>query len=153
MSAQDRVGKLQGLLERIQRNAGKPRVKSSSGVVPSAGAPMATAAPAPAPSDGVDELLAAPAPALTPSPPLAVEVDVQLESVPPAEERAIPMAAATQPEPPVEDTLGLDSEVSEVREVTMATREPAVEVTVAAIEAEAEPMAPEELSEDDLVEV
>lgn len=153
MSAQDQVGKLQGLLERIRRNAGKPRVKSSSGVAlsaPAAAPPVAAASPATL-NDGVDDLLAAPAPALTPSP-LPVEVDVQLESVPPAQEEAIPLVAATRPEPPVEDTLGLDSEVSEVR-ITTVTREPAVEVTVAAIEAEAEAISPEELSEEDLVEV
>jgi len=66
---------------------------------------------------------------------MPVEVEVSLESA-----------------PPPDDGLGLDSEVSEVR-VTTATREPAVEVTVSAIEAEAEPISPEELSEDDLVEV
>lgn len=142
MSAQERVGKLQGLLERIRRNAGKPRVASSSRIVPSA----ATAAPAPAPNDGVDDLLAAPVAAPTPSP-VPVEVDVPLESAPPAA-----AAISATAEPPVDDSLGLDSEVSEVR-ITTVTREPAVEVTVAAIEAEAEPIAPEELSEEDLVEV
>jgi hypothetical protein len=143
-SAQEQIGKLQGLLARIQRNAGKPRV---------VGSPTSVVAAPPTPHDSVDDLLAvaAPAPAPTPSPP-PVEVDVQLESVPPAEE-AIPLVAVTSPQPaPVDDSLGLDSEVSEVR-VTTATREPAAEVTVAAIEAEAEPIAPEELSEDDLVEV
>jgi hypothetical protein len=152
MSAQERVGKLQGLLERIQRNAGKPRVASSSARGPSApaAAPFKATA-APAPSDDVDDLLAAPPPVLTPSP-APVEVDVQLESVPPGGEEAIPLVAAATREPPVDDTLGLDSEVSEVR-ITTVTREPAIEVTVAAIEAEAEPIAPEELSEEDLVEL
>jgi hypothetical protein len=154
MSAQERVGKLQGLLERIQRNASRPRVAGSVAAVQSAPAAafVASAAPAPAPAanDAVDDLLAA-APVPTPSP-MPVEVDVQLESVPPPEAEAIPLVSATRPEPPIDDNLGLDSEVSEVR-ITTVTREPAVEVTVAAIEAEAEPIAAEELSEDDLVEL
>jgi len=52
----------------------------------------------------------------------------------------------------MDESAMLDSEVSEVR-VTTALREPAAEVTVAAIEAEAEPIGTEELSDDDLVEV
>jgi hypothetical protein len=62
------------------------------------------------------------------------------------------MGQAAPPPPPIDDAFSLESEVSEVR-VTTAMREPATEVTVAAIEAEAEPIAAEELSEDDLVEV
>jgi len=56
--------------------------------------------------------------------------------------------------PPLDDVLNLDSEVSEVR-VTTGVREPVQEVTVAAIAAEAEPevIGPEELSEDDLVDL
>jgi hypothetical protein len=93
------------------------------------------------------------------------EVDVQLDSLPPVAENtaspseapdaeAIPLVSiAKQPlPPPIDDSFGLDSEVSEVR-VTTAMRDPATEVTVAAIDAEAEPMGTEELSEDDLVEV
>jgi hypothetical protein len=105
----------------------------------------------------VDDLLSA-APAASPMP---AEVDVQLDSIPPVAEKPpsaapeaepIPLVNAAQPPAPEpDDTFSLDSEVSEVR-VTTATRE-AVEVTVAAIEAEAEPIATEELSEDDLVEV
>jgi hypothetical protein len=124
MSAQQQIAKLQGLLARIQKNAGSPRVS----------APSATTAASPPPAaavSDVDDLLdASPAPS-----PMPVEVDVALESVPPAE-----------------DVLGMEGEVSEVR-VTTGMREPATEVTVAAIEAEAEPMGAEELSEDDLVEV
>ena len=144
MSAQERISKLQGLLERIKQNAGRPRVSGAA-------AAPAPRAPAPAAnlSADVDDLLGdSPAPS-----PLPVEVDVTLESVPP-EAEAIPLVsmASGAAQPPVaEDTLGMESEVSEVR-VTTGTR-PAVEVTVAAIAAEAEPMAAEELSEDDLVEV
>jgi hypothetical protein len=142
MSAQPRIAKLQGLLERIKKNAGRPRV------VAVGAAPPAVPAARPDPSAAVDDLLDASA---APSP-MPLEVDVTLESVPPA--AAIPLVsspstgkAATQ-----DDALSMDSEVSEVR-VTTAMREPAIEVTVAAIAAEAEPIAPEELSEDDLVEV
>jgi hypothetical protein len=144
MSAQEQISKLQGLLERIKKNAGRPRLSAA----------VSGASTAPAAVDqsaAVDELLgASPAPS-----PLPVEVDVTLESVPPeADAAAIPLVpmARGAAAPPTEDTLGMESEVSEVR-VTTGMREPAVEVTVAAIAAEAEPMVPEELSEDDLVEV
>ena len=93
---------------------------------------------------------------------MPVDVDVPLDSVPPVAEiapsqapdaEAIPLVSREQAAPPpLDDAFGLDSEVSEVR-VTTATREPAGEVTVAAIAAEAEPIGTEELSEDDLVEV
>jgi hypothetical protein len=131
MSAQDQIGRLNGLLERIKRNSGRPRAARAA--APAAATPAAGAAAAPpsAADQSVDDLLGAmPAPS-----PLPVEVEVSLESA-----------------PPPEDGLGVDSEVSEVR-VTTATREAAVEVTVASIEAEAEPIGAEELSEDDLVEV
>jgi hypothetical protein len=144
MSAQQQITKLRGLLERIKKNAGRPRVS----------APITTAGPAFTASSGgsdVDDLLAAsPAPS-----PLPVEVDVTLESVPPdADAAAIPLVSMSSggAAPPVEDTLGMEGEVSEVR-VTTGMREPATEVTVAAIAAEAEPLGAEELSEDDLVEV
>jgi hypothetical protein len=92
--------------------------------------------------------------AATPEPsPLPLDVDVTLESVPPdAEAAPIPLVAPAAPaaEAEAEAGFGLESEVSEVR--VASTREPAVEVTVAAIAAEAEPIS-EELSEEDLVEV
>lgn len=145
MSAQERIGKLQGLLDRITRNAAQPRAASLAAVAPAMATSPAPTPLAPAPSDDIDDLLASPSP-------VPVEVDVQLDSIPPAEE-AIPLVSVTSPQPaPADDSLGLESEVSEVR-VTTATREPAIEVTVAAIAAEAEPIAPEELSEDDLVEL
>ena len=144
MSAQQQLAKLQGLLERIKKNAKSAR----------AAAPVATAAnlasAAPNNFSAVDDLLeASPAPS-----PLPVEVDVTLESVPPdADAAAIPLVSSGgKSSPPVDDTLGMEDEVSEVR-VTTGLREPATEVTVAAIEAEAEPIGAEELSEDDLVEV
>ena len=170
MSAQEQVSKLQGLLERIQKNASRPRASASLTAAPIAVAafaspPPAAAAPAPyvAPAasfDAVDDLLGA-APEQSPMP---VDVDIPLDSVPPVAEISASQAPDAEPiplvsvasghaaPPPIDDALGLDSEVSEVR-VTTATREPAAEVTVAAIEAEAEPIGTEELSEDDLVEV
>jgi hypothetical protein len=176
MSTQEQLSKLQGLLQRIQTNASRPR---ASAPIPAA----ATFAPAPAPppfvaappvqpyafavgpsaaDQSVDDLLGAPE-----ASPMPVEVDVPLDTIPPVAEVAtapsetpdaepIPLVsagAASPPPQPIEE-FGLESEVSEVR-VTTSTREPAVEVTVAAIEAEAEavPVGTEELSDDDLVEV
>jgi hypothetical protein len=174
MSTQEQITKLQGLLERIQRNASRarnngvplpppaafapPPAMPAAFAPPPAAPPPAFAAPPPAALDqSVDDLLGAS--------PMPAEVDVALDSIPPVEEIAaspsqapdaepIPLVSvANEPlPPPIDDAFGLDSEVSEVR-VTTATREPAAEVTVAAIEAEAEPIATEELSEDDLVEV
>lgn len=95
---------------------------------------------------------------------MPLDVDVPFDSVPPAAEVSSPPAPEAEPiplvstangpaaPPPIDDAFALESEVSEVR-VAPAPREPAPEVTVAAIEAEAEPIAAEELSEDDLVEV
>jgi hypothetical protein len=105
----------------------------------------------------VDELLAA---SPEPSPP-PVEVDVPLDTLPPVAEADVdadPIPLVSAPHAPdvpaLEDPFNLEQEVSEVR-FTTGEREPAAEVTVAAIEAEAEaePLAAEELSEDDLVEV
>ncbi|MES1186313.1 MAG: hypothetical protein ABUL60_21050, partial [Myxococcales bacterium] len=184
MSAQEQISKLQGLLERIQKNASRPRASSPTTATvvaaPIAGAPAPFVAPppfvAPAPYaptsyvssvpvssvDPVDELLGG-APEASPLP---VDVDVPLESVPPVAEIAaseppeaepIPLvsvstAQAAPPPQPIDDTFALESEVSEVRVATMV-REPAAEVTVEAIAAEAEPIGTEELSEEDLVEV
>ena len=175
MSAQEQITKLQGLLERIQRNASRTRASAPMPppvafapppAMPAAPPPLAAPPPAfaarpPAALDqSVDDLLgASPAPS-----PMPAEVDVQLDSLPPVEDvtaspsqapdaEPIPLVSvANEPPPPIDDALELDSEVSEVR-VATATREQAAEVTVAAIEAEAEPMGTEELSEDDLVEV
>ncbi|HEY6078339.1 MAG TPA: hypothetical protein VIW29_06025 [Polyangiaceae bacterium] len=183
MSAQEQISRLQGLLERIKRNAAGPRTGATRTTasaplaapppfavpapapyaapapVPHAPPAPAYAAPAPAPVDAsVDELLAG-SPELSPPP---VEVDVPLDTIPPAAEAeadapdADPIPLVSAPNaynvPPLEDPFNLESEVSEVR-VTTGEREFGTEVTVAAIEAEAEPIAPEELSEDDLVEV
>jgi hypothetical protein len=174
VSAQERISKLQGLLNRIQKNAGRPR---TSAVLPTA--PAAFAAPAPAMPPPQPAHFAAPAPAsnfdqsvddlLAAAPeasPLPVEIDVPLDSVPPVAEvfptpapeaEPVPLVSmstgqAVPPPPPIDDAFSLESEVSEVR-VTTAMREPATEVTVEAIAAEAEPIGAEELSEDDLVEV
>jgi hypothetical protein len=175
VSAQEQISKLQGLLERIQKNASRARASSpvaaapASYTMPAAAAPEPPApfvAPAPyaAPSgfDPVDELLGA-----SPEPsPLPVDIDVPLDSVPPVAEIApsqapdadpIPLVSlstgqAVPPPPPIDDAFALESEVSEVR-VATAPREAAAEVTVEAIAAEAEPIGTEELSEDDLVEV
>jgi len=165
VSAQEQISKLQGLLERIQRNAARPRGSfvASPPVAPAqAGpAPSPFAVPAPASFDAVDDLLG-----ISPEPsPLPVDIDVALESAPPVAEGSpsqapdaepIPLvslsAAQAAPPPPIDDAFALESEVSEVR-VTVAPREPAPEVTVEAIAAEAEPIGTEELSEDDLVEV
>jgi hypothetical protein len=166
MSAQEQITRLQGLLARIQRNSAKARGSAPSAApVVAARAPMGYAAPPAAPSaadQSVDDLLEAS--------PMPVDVDVPLDTIPPVapvaaapseapEADPIPLvsvAAATPvapapPPAPVDDSFSLESEVSEVR-VASGTRE-AVEVTVAAIEAEAEPIGTEELSEDDLVEV
>jgi len=168
MNAQEQITKLQGLLERIQKNAAGPRVSASAAAPMKLAAPAVSPAPpvAPAPAfaaavpvpsyadDAVDDLLGA-----SPEPsPVPVEIDVPLDSVPPVAEIAAAPSFAPPSEPfalvssgHIDDSNDLD-EVSEVR-VTTAMREPAVEVTVAAIEAEAEPMGTEELSDDDLVEV
>lgn len=61
-------------------------------------------------------------------------------------------AAPPAPAPPALDDEFAVDEVSEVR-FTTAQRTPGPEVTVAAIEAEAEPLGSEELSDEDLVEV
>lgn len=172
MSAQEQISKLQSLLERIQKNASRARASSPltapapvSHTMPAAAAapaPVPFTAPAPSSFDSVDELLGA-----SPEPsPLPVDIDVPLDSVPPVAEISpsqapdadpIPLVAlstghAAPPPPPIDDAFALESEVSEVR-VTTAPREPAAEVTVEAIAAEAEPIGTEELSEDDLVEV
>jgi hypothetical protein len=159
VNAQEQISKLQGLLARIQRNAAEPRSPAPAAVAaPSYAAPVSSAS-----DQLVDELLGA---STQPSeaPP---DVDVLLESLapPPAEAAGapseapdaepLPLVAASAPRaqpPAVDEAFALESEVSEVR-ITTGMREPAVEVTVAAIEAEAEPIGTEELSEDDLVEV
>jgi len=171
MNAQEQITKLQGLLERIQKNAAGPRVSAQAAAPMKLAAPAVSPAPpvapppvAPAPAfaaavssyadDAVDDLLGA-----LPEPsPVPVDIDVPLDSVPPAAEIAAAPSFAPPSEPfalvssgHLDESNDLD-EVSEVR-VTTALREPAVEVTVAAIEAEAEPMGTEELSDDDLVEV
>lgn len=129
-------------------------------------APAPYIAPAPSYADqSVDDLLGM---ELSPPP---VEVDVPLDTLPPVAEvtasqapeaEPIPLVSVASHEPappaapstpPIDDAFGLDSEVSEVRVATISRMPAAEEVTVAAIEAEAEPIAAEELSEDDLVEV
>jgi hypothetical protein len=172
VSAQEQISKLQGLLERIQKNASRargdsalaaPPISHTMPAAPDVPAPFtAFAVPAPASFDqSVDDLLAA-----SPEPsPLPVDIDVPLDSVPPVAEISpsqgpdadpIPLVSHSTgqaaPPPPIDDAFALESEVSEVR-VTTITREPAAEVTVEAIAAEAEPIGTEELSEDDLVEV
>lgn len=182
MNAQERIGKLQGLLERIQRNAGKTRSHGAQvaaaipytappappayAAPPTAAAPSYAAPPAPGTYDAVDELLGVSG---QPSqPPLDVEVSLESFAPPPAtaapfpsdapDAEPIPLVAGSSSQagaPPLDEAFALESEVSEVR-ITTGIREPAVEVTVAAIEAEAESidtLGPEELSEDDLVEV
>lgn len=152
MSAQEQITKLQGLLARIQQNAARPRALAPLGSA--AFAPPAPAAHAAAPMDnGVDELLGAAA-ELSPPP---LEVDVPLDTLPPVAElepveEAIPLVPPMDSGPAVDDPFNLEQEVSEVR-FTTGEREPAVEVTVSAIEAEAEQIPAEELNEDDLVEV
>jgi hypothetical protein len=126
-------------------------------------APYAPPAPPyipPAPSfdeQSLDDLLGV-------SDPPPVEVDIPLDTLPPvanvgavAEPEAEPIplvSVATHESVPAEpfDSSFLDSEVSEVRPAPLS-RAPGPEVTVAAIEAEAEPIVTEELSEDDLIEV
>jgi hypothetical protein len=175
VSAQEQIGKLQGLLARIQRNASAPRGNVSTAVAAPPLAAPSYAGPPPAPSyaappasvsdQSVDELLGV---STEPSEaPPQVDVEVSLESLPPPpveaasvpseapEAEPIPLVAASAPQPApltVDEAFALESEVSEVR-ITTGMREPAVEVTVAAIEAEAEAIGAEELSEDDLVEV
>lgn len=177
MNNQEQVSKLQGLLARIQRNVARPR--SGAALPPPAAFAPPPAMPATPPPI---EAAAAPAPAYVPpaaayvppppsyeeqsiddllgvsEPPPPVDVDVPLETLPPAAEaEPIPLVSvatheSVPPREPYDATFSLDSEVSEVR-VSTAPRDFGPEVTVAAIEAEAEPMTTEELSEDDLVEV
>ncbi len=176
MSAQEQISKLQGLLERIQKNASRARGSSPLTAPPHTmpavaapepvpfTAPSPFTVPAPASFDPVDELLGA-----SPEPsPLPVDIDVPLDTVPPVAEisasqapdaEPIPLVSlstgqAAPPPPPIDDAFALESEVSEVR-ATIAPRDPAPDVTVEAIaaEAEPEPIGTEELSEDDLVEV
>lgn len=165
MNNQEQITKLQGLLARIKRNAALPRAGAPL-PPPAAFAPIpplpAEPAPAPAPpiaahpapnaaDQSVDDLLGAAEP---------LDVDVPLDTIPPvAEAEPIPLVSVSTHEPapppaaePLDATFNLEAEVSEVR-ITTAPRPPAPEVTVAAIEAEAEPIAAEELSEEDLVEV
>lgn len=177
MNNEEQVSKLQGLLARIQRNAALPR--SGAPLPPPAAfapppampaAPPPAAAPAPAPAyvssvpayeppaaaydeQSIDELLG------VSEPPMDVDVDVPLDTLPPvaAEAEPIPLVSvatheSAPPPEPFDAAFSLDSEVSEVR-VSMAPRDFGPEVTVAAIEAEAEPITAEELSEEDLVEV
>jgi hypothetical protein len=158
---QEQIGKLQGLLQRIQRNAARPR--GGAPLPP----PAAFAPPPPMPAE--PPLAAAPTPVAPPAPidqgvddllgadmsPVPVDVDVPLDTIPPVAAAAEPEAVQAEPlppPPPVDDVFSLDSEVSEVRVATVS-REPGPDVTVAAIEAEAEPIGTEELSEEDLVEV
>ncbi len=145
MSA-EQVTRLQGLLAKVQRNAGA----------------YAPPAPPAAPSqDDVDELLgvsapeaAAPAPTPSPGP---VEIDVPFETIPPLAAAAAPEAepialvamTTTRTEVTTEDGFSLEKEVSEVRIAT--NREPAMEVSSVAVAADVAPA--EELGDDDLVEV
>jgi hypothetical protein len=119
--------------------------------------PYAVPVPVPAPSaadQSLDELL-------SPAPEQSVDIDVPLDTIPPVAESGAPETdpiplVAVAPEPPAppapEDPFSLESEVSEVR-FAAGPRDSDVEVTVAAIEAEAETIATEELSEADLVEL
>lgn len=118
--------------------------------------PMPYAVPAPAQSaadQSLDELL-------SPAAEQSVDIDVPLDTIPPVaesrpSEAPIPLvsvAAEPAAPPPPEDAFSLESEVSEVR-FAAGPRDSDVEVTVAAIEAEAEIIATEELSEADLVEL
>lgn len=123
--------------------------------------PMAAPAAAPFPASSrsaadqsVDELL-------SPAVEQSVDIDVPLDTIPPVAEsrpreaEPIPLGPATAEPPappPPEDAFSLESEVSEVR-FAGGPRDSGVEVTVAAIEAEAETIGAEELSEADLVEL
>jgi hypothetical protein len=182
MNNDQQVSKLQGLLARIQRNAALPRSgaplppaafvpQASPAPAPAAAAPAVTApatayvpayAPPPPAFDerSIDDLLG------VSEPPPPVDVDIPLDTVPPEAEVAdggqpeaepIPLVSVAPhesepPRVPFDATFSLESEVSEVR-ASIAPRDAGPEVTVAAIEAEAEPITAEELSEDDLVEV
>lgn len=175
MNAQEQISKLQGLLARIQRNASAsrsaaaPKAVAAPNAAPAVAAPPTYAAPsyaAPVSSasdQSVDELLGVSAQPSEPAP----GVDVALDNLVPPPAQAVsapseapdaaplPLVAASTPQaerPALDEAFALESEVSEVR-ITTGMREPAVEVTVAAIEAEAETIATEELSDDDLVEV
>ena len=125
--------------------------------------PYAISVPVPSADDqSVDDLLG---PAVDNSE-LPVDVDVPFETVPPPaaaapseapESDPIPLVATPPhelPQPQPEDAAyNVDSEVSEVRMAPVVGRDSDVEVTVAAIEAEAEVIGTEELSEADLVEL
>ena len=175
MSAQEQITKLQGLLERIQRTpraraAARPKRRPSRSPRPPCHRrhpPLSSRrrrppTPRPPPLRSTPSTTFwAPRPSLrrflskwtcpsTPSRPVA---EISASQAPEADPIPLVSLSNNQPAPPpIDDVFGLDSEVSEVR-VTTATRDPAPEVTVAAIEAEAEPIGTEELSEDDLVEV
>jgi hypothetical protein len=161
MNAQERISRLHGLLARIRQNAGKPRATSASAPPAPAAAPSyAPAGVGPslsAADQSVDDLLrdSAPPPGLEAADTAFASARPTAEGVPmpsvsPASAHTAPTPAPPAP-PPLDDAFG-DSEVSEVRS-TSGVRELGAEVTVAAIEAEAEPMSPEELSDEDLVEV
>lgn len=174
MTAQEQVSRLQGLLDRIKRNAAKPRGSAAQPApekpfdfaAPAAPPPPAPPAPPPTPpvvsaaDQSIDELLAQPSPpapdvdvaqgSFAPPPPAAPSEAPEAEPIP------LVSVSTAQPEPEptpagAEEAFALESEVSEVR-ITTGMREE-VEVTVAAIEAEAEPIGTEELSDDDLIEV
>ncbi len=124
--------------------------------------PAAAYAPPPPPTfeeQSIDDLLG------VSEPPPPLDIDVPLETLPPVADTSasapeadpIPLVSvapheSVPPPEPYDASFSLDSEVSEVR-VSTLPRDFAPEVTVAAIEAEAEPMATEELSEEDLVDV
>jgi hypothetical protein len=146
-----------------------PELPAAPPPVAAAPAPAAYVPPAPAyippaPSfdeQSIDELLG-----VSEAPP-PLDVDIPLDTLPPQadvgapapppEAEPIPLVSVATHEPvpspePFDADFSLDSEVSEVR-VATAPRDSGPEVTVAAIEAEAEPIIAEELSEEDLVEV
>jgi hypothetical protein len=183
LTAQDRIAKLEGLLARIQKNARgakpllavAPPLAAAPAIAPPA--PVARTVVAPAAPPPVTYASVAPLPSAIPTPPMpyavpapppppseppldiaaeapAVEVDVPLDTIPPVAEvtESQPPEAAAPTPPPVEDTFSLESEVSEVR-FSGGPRDSGVEVTVAAIAAEAETITTEELSEADLVEL
>src|SRR5512138_3859162 len=109
MNAQEQLTKLQGLLERIKKNASAPR----AGAPRKASAPVASAAPPAAPAaafvappaapakatayadQSVDDLLGA---SPEPSPP-PMEVDVSLDSVAPVAEVAGSPSQAPESQP------------------------------------------------------
>jgi hypothetical protein len=144
MTPQDRVAALEGMLERIRRNASRPRPAPAVAAAAPAPAPAATPPAAdPVFDRTVDELLEAPIPLVQHSsaqPRIAAAEPISLEPPP-----------ARSYQPPPRDEASLEAEEAAIPLVTAAGDVPAMS-GVQPVSAELAASA-EELGEDDLISV